>query len=314
MDINIEVVDANNITLVVTPTPTQTITIDRGIAGPQGPAGPAGGGVASVSVVSANGLAGTVANPTTTPAITLSTTVTGIVKGNGTTLSAATAGTDYAPATSGSSILYGNSAGGFNNVTVGSGLTFATGTLSATGGSSGDVVGPASATDKAIVTFDGTTGKLIQNNSGNTIGTTGNTVISVTDNTNAALRITQLGTGNALLVEDTTNPDASPFVIDATGAVIAGYTSAIATTTASTTVTPNFEVIGTSLSASAGGIYRYSASNGAGRLVFSKSRTDTIGAQAVAVSSDDVGVISYSASASNTSGLFSVCNPPLANV
>ena len=51
--------------------------------------------VTSVSVVSANGLAGTVANPTTTPAITLSTSVTGVVKGNGTTLSAASAGTDY---------------------------------------------------------------------------------------------------------------------------------------------------------------------------------------------------------------------------
>ena len=53
------------------------------------------GTVTSASVVSANGLAGTVANPTTTPAITLSTTVTGVVKGNGTALSAATAGTDY---------------------------------------------------------------------------------------------------------------------------------------------------------------------------------------------------------------------------
>lgn len=53
------------------------------------------GSVTSVSVVTANGFAGTVANPTTTPAITLQTTVTGIVKGNGTALSAATAGTDY---------------------------------------------------------------------------------------------------------------------------------------------------------------------------------------------------------------------------
>ena len=50
-------------------------------------------------------------------------------------------------------------------------------------------------------------------------------VISVTDNTNAALRITQLGTGNALLVEDSSNPDSSPFVIDASGVVIAGYTA-----------------------------------------------------------------------------------------
>lgn len=54
-----------------------------------------GGTVTSVSVVTANGFAGSVANATTTPAITLSTTVTGIVKGNGTALSAAVANTDY---------------------------------------------------------------------------------------------------------------------------------------------------------------------------------------------------------------------------
>ena len=38
-----------------------------------------------------------------------------------------------APATSGTSILYGNGSGGFSNVTIGSGVTFAGGTLSATG-------------------------------------------------------------------------------------------------------------------------------------------------------------------------------------
>jgi len=53
------------------------------------------GTVSSVSVVTANGLAGTVANPTTTPAITLSTSITGLLKGNATAISAATAGTDY---------------------------------------------------------------------------------------------------------------------------------------------------------------------------------------------------------------------------
>jgi hypothetical protein len=94
---------------------------------------PTTGTVTSVSVVSANGLAGTVATATTTPAITLSTTVTGLLKGNGTAISAATSGTDYAPATSGTSILYGNGAGGFNNVTIGTGVAFSAGTLSATG-------------------------------------------------------------------------------------------------------------------------------------------------------------------------------------
>jgi len=92
------------------------------------------GTVTSASVVSANGFAGTVATATTTPAITISTSITGLLKGNGTAISAATSGTDYAPATSGSSILYGNGSGGFSNVTIGSGLSFSTGTLSASGG------------------------------------------------------------------------------------------------------------------------------------------------------------------------------------
>lgn len=48
------------------------------------------GTVTDVSVVSANGFAGSVATSTSTPAITLSTTITGILSGNGTAISAAT--------------------------------------------------------------------------------------------------------------------------------------------------------------------------------------------------------------------------------
>jgi hypothetical protein len=59
-----------------------------------------GGSVTTVSVVSANGFAGTVATPTSTPAITLSTSVVGLIKGNGTAMSAATASTDYMAPTS----------------------------------------------------------------------------------------------------------------------------------------------------------------------------------------------------------------------
>ena len=54
-----------------------------------------GGTVTTTSVVSANGFAGTVSNASSTPAITISTSITGVLKGNGTALSAATAGTDY---------------------------------------------------------------------------------------------------------------------------------------------------------------------------------------------------------------------------
>ena len=60
------------------------------------------------------------------------------------------------------------------------------------------------------------------NTSGGTI--TGSTVISA-NSTTAALRITQIGTGNALLVEDETNPDATPFVVTATGNVGIGTTA-----------------------------------------------------------------------------------------
>ena len=57
---------------------------------------PAGTYVTAVSVVSANGLAGT-SSGGATPALTLSTSVTGILKGNGTAISAAVANTDYVP-------------------------------------------------------------------------------------------------------------------------------------------------------------------------------------------------------------------------
>ena len=53
------------------------------------------GTVTSVSVVTANGFAGTVATATTTPAITLTTSITGVLKGNGTAISAAVVITDY---------------------------------------------------------------------------------------------------------------------------------------------------------------------------------------------------------------------------
>ena len=44
-----------------------------------------------------------------------------------------------------------------------------------------------------------------------------------------ALRITQTGTGNALVVEDSANPDSSPFVVDASGNVGIGTSSPDAT-------------------------------------------------------------------------------------
>ena len=127
------------------------------------------GSVTNVSVNSANGFGGTVTNPTTTPAISLTTSVNGILKGNGTSVSAATSGTDYAPATSGSSILYGNGAGGFSPVTIGSNLTFSGGTLSGTGSGSG-TVSSGTVGQEAVYTGTTTVGSGIITDNGTNVG------------------------------------------------------------------------------------------------------------------------------------------------
>jgi hypothetical protein len=71
----------------------QVLTVSSGL--PSWQTLPASGTVSSVSVTSANGFAGTVATPTTTPAITISTTVTGVLKSDGTSLLTATPNVDY---------------------------------------------------------------------------------------------------------------------------------------------------------------------------------------------------------------------------
>lgn len=115
--------------------------------------GSGGGTVTSVSVASANGFAGTVATSTTTPAITVSTSITGILKGNGTAVSGASSGTDYAPATSGSSILKGNGSGGFSNAASGTDYAPATsGSSILKGNGSGGFSNATSATDYAPAT------------------------------------------------------------------------------------------------------------------------------------------------------------------
>ena len=53
---------------------------------------------------------------------------------------------------------------------------------------------------------------------------TSNAIISA-NTTVSALHITQTGTGNALLVEDSSNPDSSPFTIDSSGGVAIGTLS-----------------------------------------------------------------------------------------
>lgn len=91
------------------------------------------GTVTTLSVVSANGFAGTVANATTTPAITLTTSITGMLKGNGTAISAGTAGTDYvAPGTATTFTALQTFAGTASNADLKTSNIIETATVSAT--------------------------------------------------------------------------------------------------------------------------------------------------------------------------------------
>ena len=101
------------------------------------------GTVQTISIATANGLAGTSDGNANNPTLTLSTTVTGVVKGNGTAFSAAVAATDYvapgAVTTSGLTMTTARilgrttaSSGAVEEISVGTGLSLSAGTLSST--------------------------------------------------------------------------------------------------------------------------------------------------------------------------------------
>jgi hypothetical protein len=104
---------------------------------------------------------------------------TGLVKNTTSTgvLSIAASGTDYAPATSGSAILYGNGSGGFSSVTIGTGVSFTTGTLSATG-SGGTVTSVAGTGTVNGITLTGTVTSSGSLTLGGTLGGIGNSQLT----------------------------------------------------------------------------------------------------------------------------------------
>jgi hypothetical protein len=173
-------------------------------------------------------------------------------------------------------------------------ITDGSGVLSWSTAASGDVYGPASATDNAVARFDGTTGKIIQN-SAVTIADDGATVLAV-NSASDGLRITQIGAGNALLVEDSANPDASPFVVTADGTVIRGYTSPVVTDNyVGTQGTPLIQTHANATTASglASFVWESSAVSPAPSVILSRSRSATIGSFSSVASGDAIGAINF---------------------
>jgi hypothetical protein len=128
----------------------------------------------------------------------------------------------------------------------------------------------------------------------NVVNTFSTNQIISTSSTSDALRITQTGSGNALLVEDSANPDSTPFVINNAGNVIRGYTATIA----SNLGTGALQSIGSDVSSSALttlGLYSATGSRRAA-IEFVKSATNTIDTQAQVVSGEALALIQASGS------------------
>jgi hypothetical protein len=167
-------------------------------------------------------------------------------------------------------------------------VTDGSGVLSWSTAASGDVYGPASATDNAVARYDGTTGKIIQN-SAVTIADDGATVIAA-NSASDGLRITQLGSGNALLVEDSANPDATPFLIESTGRVLVGVD---ASRTLFSGYVPNLQIEGENFSTASQSITRNGGSAAGPVLFFAKSRGTTNGSNTIVVANDNLGAIAF---------------------
>jgi len=134
-------------------------------------AGGGSGTVTEIIIASANGFAGTSDDDPATPTLTLSTTVTGLVKGNGTAMSAAVAGTDYTNeafktiSVSGQSDIVADGPADTLTLAAGANITITTDagtdtiTIASSGGASGITIGTTTITS-------GTNTRILYNNAG----------------------------------------------------------------------------------------------------------------------------------------------------
>lgn len=119
---------------------------------------------------------------------------------------------------------------------------------------------------------------------------TGSEVISVNTSTDA-LRITQIGSGNAIKVEDSANPDATPFVVESTGDVLIGTPNSIPGAFSDTGKLQIAQNTGESVQQNFTFVNSVASSN----LYLNKSRSATVGTNTIVQADDGIGSITFAA-------------------
>jgi hypothetical protein len=115
----------------------------------------------------------------------------------------------------------------------------------------------------------------------------GNGAVISVNSTSDGLRITQTGTGNALVVEDDTNPDSTPFLVDATGLTRIGTNAALGSG-----LNFQLQIGGTSAQDPGIGIAKF-ATTGNPVLALARSRNTTATLGAIVQNNDVLGLIDF---------------------
>jgi hypothetical protein len=114
------------------------------------------------------------------------------------------------------------------------------------------------------------------------------------NNTTSAVTINQTGTGNALVVEDSANPDASPFVIDENGRTVQGHTVALSLNGTGGTPTQQLNTANSTLFAAA----CYSAVSWSDAVAppgifLAKARADAVGTYTIVPNNQKLGELRF---------------------
>lgn len=119
-------------------------------------------------------------------------------------------------------------------------------------------------------------------------------VVIDTSSSSDALRVTQRGAGNSLVVEDNTNPDATPLVVDSNGLIITGAATSYNSTAVATSIAPKLQIHSTTLANAAMSQTHWSSSTP--YHTFNSSFGNALGTHGIVTSTATLGAIQFNGS------------------